>query len=677
MTFTAEQLLDDTRLDAGFRRELAATWSASTDVPEEVWRPRLDEWGVTRPGSPEGLADLVAVGNSWKSALDDRKALADSAGRFDAAVDEILDLGACGLEFFEKFLPIARTLGYTRPDEDLSSWYHRRYDWERGMDLRALSGDVDRLERAMRAATAEFEGQRRAANTVRSAWTDDVGATAAERVGAQLGVQDSNLEQLDHLAEALAEVVRTLSTAVNAKALAVAALYAPTVQGYTPERIGQLARIVQLASTGAVGLLGGAIDAASTWFPMLAGASSVPAEEAVGRVQLWLAVNFRPEYERRREEFDAACASCREAVEEAYRIGAEVARGVVPSAGDPPPLVPASTPVTAPAFAAPVPAPGAPSAPAEVPSAAALSAAGAGASGGAGSSGGVSAPAAPSSPAPSQSPPSSQSPTPSPPGGTTPFLAPIEHGTAPAPGSHPGFGSLSGLGAPMDSAGRPGLGSVLGQIGSVVEPLIEGVRSAIEDVVAVDPEERGSDTEDGDPEDRDPEDRDPEDRDTDGGDTDGGDNEAGPRDSDSGEDAAPSGPELVVELDGQKWTLATDADGSVLTMTSENGEVTRFGVGLGPDGQPQIVPADTSVPQPDPAPAAAEPGAEDGPPAAVTPDVPVSGDTVPGAVPAPGAQAGGSPPVVPAPAATSDPQGSSDGGAGDGSGAALAEAGPL
>ncbi|MDV7090716.1 hypothetical protein R4369_42240 [Rhodococcus opacus] len=61
--------------------------------------------------------------------------------------DEMLDLGARGLEFFELFLPAARKLGYE--SRELTDYY-ARFDAERGMRLNVLARDVDTLGRRTR-----------------------------------------------------------------------------------------------------------------------------------------------------------------------------------------------------------------------------------------------------------------------------------------------------------------------------------------------------------------------------------------------------------------------------------------------------------------------------------------------------------------------------------------------
>lgn len=112
------------------------------------------------------------------------------------------------------------------------------------------------------------------------------------------------------------------------------------------------------------------------------------------------------------------------------------------------------------------------------------------------------------------------------------------------------FGSLAGLGESLTSS-IGGLSGLMEKIGAAVEPLLEQVRTCIDDALS-----GGSGDEDADEE---------------GADGDGGGRK-----------------EVTVEIGEQKFTLSVGNDGAEVTMTNPDGEVTNFSVKVGPDGTPEI-----------------------------------------------------------------------------------------
>ncbi|MFC9358998.1 hypothetical protein ACFTZB_20810 [Rhodococcus sp. NPDC057014] len=714
MTTDPGTLIEDPNLSREFKEQLLQAWAASREADESSWQPYFDEYGLARrdrtPSADQRYAALLEHGSDARAANASRVALGEHL-RQESLNDpeDMLDLGARGLEFFELFLPSARRLGY----ESLElTDYYALFDAERGMRLHTLARDVDTVGRSIVTARTELDDNEKCVTAVRTGWSGIAAAAATDAADRRNVQVAATVDRLGDLAEVLFEANLTLSAAVTNKAYKVVSLHQPTVGGYSAAQIDVLAQIYAEGKDGDNSVAKDCMEDASYWFPELAdddyrhvnalykdgGAGALRrldrddvVRRAAGIAKDWLDANFRRVYEEKQQEFTAACADCAEAVHAAYDAVVAEARSIEVQPGFRPEDTPEPAPApsapevqnagTAPAAApGPAPAPVAPTAstaapandgPAYLPPR----------SGGGGATTGPAAAAPPIAAAsPAATAPVTTAPiTPIIPIAPVPPVMPGLPGSlVPAPGAVPGTGNVPGLG---DLLGR-GLAGGLADLGSLLRPLIEDALSGL----------TGRADEDGMPDDL------REDFDNPGAD-----------DGEPGHGTS-SGTSLELDLDGQSWTLAVDADGQGihLEMSDGQGGTARFEVEIGPDGLPQILAdnaaadgdpegADCAPPEPDPesrvdAGAEGVPAttAEDGPPpGGDAGDAAPSHEDAPGPVPAGDAAAVAPPQVValqeaPAPDAPAPPQEPRSAPelatgpvAGLDSGAELAEAGPL
>ncbi|QSE83745.1 hypothetical protein JWS14_33630 [Rhodococcus koreensis] len=721
VTTDPRTLIEDPNLSREFKEQLLQAWAASREEDESSWQPYFDEYGLGKrdrtPSADQRYAALLEHGSDAQTANTSRIALGEHL-RPDALNDpeDMLDLGAHGLEFFELFLPAAKKLGY----ESLElTDYYARFDAERGMRLHALARDIDTLGRSVDTARTELDDNEKCVTAVRTGWSGIAAAAAidaADRRNAQVA---ATVDRLGDLAEVLFEANLTLSAAVTNKAYKVVSLHQPTVGGYSAAQIDVLAQIYAEGKDGENSVAKDCMEDASYWFPELAdddyrhvnglykdgGAGALRrldrddvVRRAAGIAKDWLDANFRRVYEEKQQEFTAACADCADAVHAAYDAVVAEARSIEVQPGFRPEDTPEPAPApsapevqnagTVPAAApGPAPAPAAPAGPAAAPANDGPAYVPPRSGGGDATTG----PAAAAPPIAAASPIGAAQPAPvAPPTATAPMTtAPV----APVPPAMPGLAGIPGSlvpapGAVQSTGNVPGLGDLVRQglsgglvdLGSILRPLIEDTLSGLTDRA----------DEDGNPDDLREELDDPP--------------------ADEGEPA--HGKSLELDLDGQSWTVAVAADGQGihLEMSDGQGGTARFGVEIGPDGLPQIL-AETAAADGDPdgadcAPAEPDPESRvdagaDAPPTTAEDGPPLDGDAgddvpdqedAPAPVPAGDASTVPPPQVVtmqeePAPAAPdapappqeprSAPELATGPVAGLDSGAELAEAGPL
>ncbi|MGW4333191.1 hypothetical protein ACWEK5_10230 [Rhodococcus koreensis] len=610
MTTDPRTLIEDPNLSREFKEQLLQAWAASREEDESSWQPYFDEYGLGKrdrtPSADQRYAALLEHGSDAQTANTSRVALGEHL-RPDALNDpeDMLDLGARGLEFFELFLPAAKKLGY----ESLElTDYYARFDAERGMRLHALARDVDTLGRSIDTARTELDDNEKYVTAVRTGWSGIAAAAAidaADRRNAQVA---ATVEHLGDLAEVLFEANLTLSAAVTNKAYKVVSLHQPTVGGYSAAQIDVLAQIYAEGKDGDNSVAKDCMEDASYWFPELAdddyrhvnglykdgGAGALRrldrddvVRRAAGIAKDWLDANFRRVYEEKQQEFTAACADCADAVHAAYDAVVAEARSIEVQPGFRPEDTPEPAPApsapqvqnagTVPAAApGPAPAPAAPVGPAEAPATDGPAYVPPRSGGGDATTGPATAapPIAAASPIGAAQPAPLAPPTATAPMATAPVapVPPAMPGLAgspgslvPAPGAVQGTGNVPGLGDLV----RQGLSGCLADLGSILRPLIEDTLSGLTDRA----------DEDGNPDDLREELDDPP--------------------ADEGEPA--HGKSLELDLDGQSWTLAVAADGRGihLEMSDGQGGTARFGVEIGPDGLPQIL-AETAAADGDP-----------------------------------------------------------------------------
>ncbi|AHK30047.1 hypothetical protein Pd630_LPD02824 [Rhodococcus opacus PD630] len=583
VTTDPRTLIDDPNLSREYKEQLLQAWAASREEDEESWQSYFDEYGLDKrdrtPSADQRYAALLEDGSDAQTANASRNALGEHLRPDGLNVpDEMLDLGARGLEFFELFLPAAKKLGYE--SRELTDYY-ARFDAERGMRLNVLARDVDTLGRSLDTARTELVENERCVAAVRTGWSGVAAAAAIDAADRQNVQADATIGRLHGLAEVLFEANLTLSAAVTTKAYKVVSLHQPTVGGYSAAQIDVLAQIYADGKDGDNSAAKDCMEDASYWFPELAdddyrhvnglykdgGAGALRrldrgdvVRRAAGVTKDWLDANFRHVYEEKQQEFTAACADCAEAVHAAYDAVIAEARSIEVQPGfrpedttdpAPAPRVPEvpyadTAPTAAPA---PAPAPAAPTAPAAAPATDGSAYVPPRSGGG----DAVTSPMAATPPMAAGPPVAAAPPTTAPPmAAAPPMVAVPPMPTAPGLGSIPGPGDLV----------RQGLAGGLVDLGSILRPLIEDTVSALTD--------------------RDDEERNTEDL---------GDEHADPREDDGeSADGASHDKSLELNLDGKSWTLAVDADGQGihLEMSDGQGGTARFGVEIGPDGLPQI-----------------------------------------------------------------------------------------
>ncbi|WP_072687328.1 hypothetical protein [Rhodococcus marinonascens] len=571
-------LIDDPNLSREYKVQLLRAWAAARQGDEASWQPYLDEYRLGErdqtPAADQRYTKLLRDGDDAQKANASRLELEERI-RPDSLnePDDMLDLGARGLELFELFLPAARKLGY---ESRLLTDYYARFDAERGMRLQSLGHDLDILGRSLDAGRSELSEHEKCLSTVRSGWSGIAATAAMETADRQNARAEAGLARLDGLAEVLFEANLTLSAAVTSKAFKVVSLHQSTVGGYSAAQIDVLADIYVNGKDGDNSRAKDCMEDASYWFPELAdddyrhinglykdgGSGNLRrldrddvVRRAAGIVKDWFASNFRWVYEEKQREFAAACEDCSEAVDAAYDSAIAEARTIEAQKGIRPEGIADQGPIVdcngvPNAESAPAPHPGPIAAPPD-PGCAGTTAAQAGQPGGGGGS-------APASTAPAASP----SVVPGP-------VAPTGPSLAPTPGGVPGWGGLPGLGAfpgvgaaPVsgDSADvRQGLAAGLGELGSIIRPLIDDAVSGLARTHDEDLRDELGDS----------------------------------REEEVHDGLAGAVREKNLELiiDGKSWTLSIDEDdrGIHLEMTDGQGGTSRFGVEIGPDGLPRIV----------------------------------------------------------------------------------------
>ncbi|MEV0945869.1 hypothetical protein [Rhodococcus sp. NPDC049939] len=561
MTVDPGALIDDPSLSREFKVQLLQAWVAAVQEDEASWQPYLDDYGLDQrdwtPSDDQRYTALLEDGRNAQKANASRIELGERLWQDCLNVpDEMLDLGAWGLGFFELFLPAARRLGYE--SRELADYYSR-FDAERGMRLQSLAQDVETLGNGLEAGRTEHAEHEKCLSALRAGWSGITATAATETVQGHCTAAEADLDRLASLVEVLSEANLTLSAAVTTKAYKVVSLHQPTVGGYSAAQIDGLADIYVGVRDGDYYLAEDRMMRASYWFPELAGGdfrypgglcvdggggslTRLDRDDIVGQaagiVKRWFDTNFQQVYEEKRQEFTTACDECAEAVDAAYDAAIAEARTIetqacIPSNGitDPESIInrnggshagriPSTPPEPIPAQPNPGPA-------STVPTAAPADR-----SGGGGAT--ATAPAA------------HQSDTPV-------LVVPPAPGVVPAPAGFPGgvsgFGDVPGIGA----ASGPG------ELGSMIRTLIEDAVSEL----------------------------------TGGNDADLGDEFGDSREEEvhAGQAGVPPEKSLELLLGGKSWTLSIDenSEGIHLEMTDEQGGTARFSIEVGPNGLPRIV----------------------------------------------------------------------------------------
>ncbi|MBF6327450.1 hypothetical protein [Nocardia transvalensis] len=150
----------------------------------------------------------------------------------DAAVEEMLDQGATGLEYFENYLPryteVRTSLGLGRADMPDYLTLCAMYDAEREMDLARLQGVHDALVRVNIVVAAELQKQQAQLGALNAVWQGGAGEAAHALLASQLRRAEDDYVQSKTVEAALRSAVRGLREIVKAKAETVSRYWHPT-----------------------------------------------------------------------------------------------------------------------------------------------------------------------------------------------------------------------------------------------------------------------------------------------------------------------------------------------------------------------------------------------------------------------------------------------------------------
>ena len=217
-----------------------------------------------------------AVPNGYYS-FEDILGLRDSLVR----PDEILDAGARGLQFFDRFHDLATRLGF---EERVLTSYEDSYRAEAGIDFEPLARDVSDMAGAVDGSVAEIAMLTVLAENLPAVWNvSDVDAVVDQAFAARQEAR-SDADSAPLLIVLADELAQTVRRALADKAFKVASLDRATIGGLGAGEIDQLARVAS------------------------SGRGSTP----------WLDTVFRSAYLEARDEFDRACAQCASAVGDAF-----------------------------------------------------------------------------------------------------------------------------------------------------------------------------------------------------------------------------------------------------------------------------------------------------------------------------------------------------------------------
>ncbi|MFE3954884.1 hypothetical protein ACFXPS_11940 [Nocardia sp. NPDC059091] len=201
------------------------------------------------------------------------------------SVDQILDYGAPGLQYWEHFLPLY-TKAFGVPEGLGLADLYARYDEQRGADLIEFDTARTELDRVLTDAESRWSSHRAIAQALPTVWTGATGAEALTIVNSQLRQARDDLDTIRTASTAIAAALDPLRDSVLTKAEHTLALLEPT-----PDGEGRLAIDGKTPDD---------IDALDTTDP-------------------WLTGTFRADVDHKLAAFTAACAATNETFESHYR----------------------------------------------------------------------------------------------------------------------------------------------------------------------------------------------------------------------------------------------------------------------------------------------------------------------------------------------------------------------
>ncbi|MRH88722.1 hypothetical protein GFY24_14930 [Nocardia sp. SYP-A9097] len=207
----------------------------------------------------------------------------DPAGK---SVDQILDYGAPGLEYWEHFLPLYAKAFDQHRVVDLSA-LQAAYDEQRGTNLAELATATTELAKALTAAESQWTTQWTLAQTLPTTWTGPTGGTAQAALITQLRRAREDLDAAHTAATALSDLIDPLRRAVVTKAEGTLALL--------PETSGDARKLT------------------------IGGKSPEEIDAMIGdRANPWLTEVFRADVEHKLDTFTAACKTADTTFESHY-----------------------------------------------------------------------------------------------------------------------------------------------------------------------------------------------------------------------------------------------------------------------------------------------------------------------------------------------------------------------
>ena len=137
-----------------------------------------------------------------------------------ASVDQLLDDGAAGLQYFERCLPILQRVsaGVRWTYADLCA----RYDQQRGLDLACLSADAKSVTDAAATAAIEVEHQERWTTALSDAWVDSAGEAAVADIRSDVTLARGLVTAMDQLGQALGQASVDIRSVVADKTTTIA-----------------------------------------------------------------------------------------------------------------------------------------------------------------------------------------------------------------------------------------------------------------------------------------------------------------------------------------------------------------------------------------------------------------------------------------------------------------------
>ncbi|MEU4646077.1 hypothetical protein [Nocardia fluminea] len=234
------------------------------------------------------------------------------------SADEMLDLGAEGLQYFVEYLPRygkASAVTHAPVRSELLAGangnfdsIYAKYDTERGMDIAAIDRMSAALSKVMAELPGEIDDQRRQLSALPSIWQGQAADSAANMLNAQILRAEQDRIEAATISLELSYVSTALRTAVRHKAVTVQSFWSPN----TPD-------IPQQNSSG---MSRTAID------DYIQEVSSNPDSDAGKKAKQWLVDIFMPHVAATYDKFVQLCKEVDTEVRRIYGVLVEALNGL-------------------------------------------------------------------------------------------------------------------------------------------------------------------------------------------------------------------------------------------------------------------------------------------------------------------------------------------------------------